>query len=362
MTLTGQSRWRRLRVPLLVLGAATLIALELTAFTYFSDRRPKDACFLGVFRYHLFAFWLWASMVPVVGWVARRFPLDGLPRLRNALIHLFAAPVTVLIVILVYVAVVFHLGDLYPESTWGEAFRHAWALYFPFDLAVYAFILLGWTAAEWYRRYRDRELRAAQLESSLQEAKLAALRSQLNPHFLFNALNSVSALMHRDVDAADAMLARIGELLRLTLASDGSHEIRLHEELELLDRYLDVERIRFAERLAVTLDVSPVTLSAHLPPFSLQPLVENAIHHGVASRARGGRVTITARQVNDRLQLRVTDDGPGLGTSSPTREGVGLRNTRDRLRQLYGDAQMLDFRRPETGGLEVLVEVPWRTR
>jgi len=362
MTLPGHSRWRQARAPLLVLAAATLVALELTAFTYFSDRRPKDACFLGVFSYQLFAFWLWASMVPVVGWVSRRFPLDGRPRLLNAMVHLLAAPLTVLAVILVYVTAVFHLGDLYPQRTWGDAFGHAWARYFPFDLAVYAFILLGWTAAGWYRRSRDRELRAAQLETSLQEAKLAALRSQLNPHFLFNALNSVSALMHRDVDAADAMLARLGELLRLTLASDGSHEIRLHEELELLDRYLDVERIRFAERLAVTLDVPAATLAAHLPPFSLQPLVENAIHHGVAGRARGGRVTVTARQVNDRLQLRVTDDGPGLETSLPAREGVGLRNTRARLRQLYGDAQVLAFRRPEAGGLEVLVEVPWRTR
>src|SRR5262249_41609182 len=177
--------------------------------------------------------------------------------------------------------------------------------------------------------------------------------SQLNPHFLFNALNSVSALMHRDVDAADAMLARIGELLRLTLASDGSHEIRLHEELELLDRYLDVERIRFAERLAVTLDVPPPPPGAPLPPFSLQPLVENAIHHGVASRARGGRVTITARQVKDRLQLRVIDDGPGVGASRPPREGVGIRNTRDRLRQLYGDAQQLAFLQPQPAGFDV---------
>lgn len=357
-----QVRWRRLRGPLLVFGAATLVALELTVFNYFSDQRQADWCFTGVLRYHLMAFWLWASMVPVVGWVARRFPLDGRPRLRNAVVHLFAAPLLVLTVILVYVTVAFHVGHLYPEPTWGEAFRHAWVRYFPFDLAVYAFILLGWTAAEWYRRYRDRELRAAQLETSLQEAKLLALRSQLNPHFLFNALNSVSALMHRDVDAADAMLARIGELLRLTLASDGSHEVRLHEELELLEHYLDVERIRFAERLAVTVDVPSSALAAHLPPFSLQPLVENAIHHGVASRARGGRVTISARQVNDRLQLRVTDDGPGLGMSPPLREGVGLRNTRDRLRQMYGEAQQLAFRRPESGGLEVLVEVPWRTR
>ena len=225
---------------------------------------------------------------------------------------------------------------------------------------LYVSLLLGTYAVDYFGKYRERELRTAQLESSLQQAKLAALRAQLNPHFLFNALNSVSALMYRDVDAADAMLARIGELLRLTLAADGSQEVRLSEELELLERYLDIERIRFADRLAITVDVPESALGARVPPFSLQPLVENAIRHGVSRRPLGGQVVVSARQVADRLQLRVTDDGPGLGPEM-VREGIGLRNTRDRLQQLYGNAQQLAFSKPEAGGLEVMVELPWRT-
>jgi len=335
------------------------VALLLTTFTFLSDAHAVGLSFLGVLRRYLAVFWLWGCLVPLVGWLARRFPLDMPPRASKGFVHLAAAMGIIFVVMLVWVVGSFTLG-LYDEPTWWAAFRHFWPRYFPFDLTIYAFILLGWYAFDWYARYRDRELRTAQLESSLQEAKLAALRSQLNPHFLFNALNSVSALMHRDVDAADAMLARIGELLRLTLASDGSQEIRLDEELELLDRYLDVERIRFAERLAVVMDVAPGALEARLPPFSLQPLVENAIHHGVASRDRGGQVTISARRVDGRLQLRVADDGPGPSTPHP-REGVGLRNTRARLRQLYGDSQQLQLRQPPSGGCEVMVELPWRT-
>ena len=137
----------------------------------------------------------------------------------------------------------------------GQTIQRAVALAAPEFLLIYLVLLLSSFAIDYFRKYRDREIRTAQLEASLQQAKLSALQAQLNPHFLFNALNAVSALMYRDVEAADAMLARIGELLRLTLAADGSHEIRLSEELELLERYLDIERIRFADRLAITVDV-----------------------------------------------------------------------------------------------------------
>jgi len=242
----------------------------------------------------------------------------------------------------------------------GQTIQRAMALAAPEFLLIYLVLLLSTFAIDYFRKYRDRELRNAQLEASLQAAKLSALQSQLNPHFLFNALNAVSALMYRDVEAADAMLARIGELLRLTLAADGSHEIRLSEELELLERYLDIERIRFAERLAITVDVPDSALEAHVPPFALQPLVENAIRHGVARRSEGGKVLVSARRVDGRLQLRVVDDGPGL-PAEKVREGIGLRNTRDRLQQLYGTSQQLAFRKPDAGGLEVLMELPWRT-
>jgi hypothetical protein len=351
---------RRIRRAAVVVAVAVLVALELTAFWYFSNLGETEGQLPNVLRTNFTAFGFWAATVPLVTWVARQFPLDVRPRLGNMVIHLLAALVIISFIIATFVTVAFFAYRQYSEPTWWAAFRHVWPRYFPFDLAVYAFILLGWYAFHWHGRYRDRELRTAQLEASLHEARLAALRSQLNPHFLFNALNSVSALMHRNVDAADAMLARIGELLRLTLASDGDQEVELREELELLDRYLDVERIRFAERLAITVDVPASTLGARIPPFSLQPLVENAIHHGVAITADGGRVTISARKVEERLQLRVLDDGPGLATPH-LREGVGLRNTRARLRQLYGESQQLLFRRPEGGGLEVMVELPWRT-
>jgi len=359
--LERKQRWkRRLTIGWAVFCASTLLPTYLSFQAYAISPDFRGPLFARkMWLLYLVTYWLWTAAAPLVIWIGRRFPLGSRPRLRSWAINLIAAQVIVggLLVIggVVRYFLIYRPGPKPLEEMLPLWFIQSSAEYY----LLYVILLLGTYAVDYFRKARERELRTAQLEASLQQAKLAALQAQLNPHFLFNALNSVSALMYRDVDAADAMLARIGELLRLTLAADGSQEVRLSEELELLERYLDIERIRFADRLAITVDVPESALGAHVPPFSLQPLVENAIRHGVAPRPRGGQVVVSARQVEDRLQLRVTDDGPGL-TAGTVREGIGLRNTRDRLQQLYGNAQQLAFRSPETGGLEVMVELPWR--
>jgi sensor histidine kinase YesM len=350
---------RRLLIVGGLFAASTLAAVYLSMLTWWLFPPYRGPSFPKIMMTYVTAYWLWVAMVPVVVWVGRRFPLHSLGRLRNWGVHLLALHLIVGAALFIH-GLIQYTGLQITPRPFAQAIERAIAFAAPEFLLIYLVILLSTFAVDYLRKYRDREIRTAQLEASLQQAKLAALQAQLNPHFLFNALNAVSALMYRDVEAADAMLARIGELLRLTLASDGSHEIRLSEELELLERYLDIERIRFADRLAITMDVPETTLEAHVPPFALQPLVENAIRHGIAKRSRGGLVVVSARQVDGRLQLRVVDDGPGLGAEK-VREGIGLRNTRDRLQQLYGNAQQLSFRRPDSGGLEVLVELPWRT-
>jgi LytS/YehU family sensor histidine kinase len=217
---------------------------------------------------------------------------------------------------------------------------------------------------DFYTRYREEELRGSRMEAQLAQAQLQALRMQLHPHFLFNTLNAVSALMHRDLDAAERMLARLSDFLRLTLETGGAHEVPLRQELDFLRRYLEIEQTRFADRLDVRVDVEPVTLDARVPNLILQPLVENAIRHGVARSSAAGRIEIAAHRRNGSLLLEVRDDGPGLpeGADRPEREGVGLTNTRARLRQLYGATSHLTLANRREGGLHVTLTLPFRTQ
>jgi len=246
-----------------------------------------------------------------------------------------------------------------PES--GVAlFRRLFVARFYYSF-LQAWVLVGlYLAVTYYQEYRERERRAGELEARLSESQLQVLAMQLNPHFLFNALQSVAELMHTDVNAADRMLTGLSELLRLSFSRAGLHDLSLREEIDFLERYLEIEQIRFSERLTVDIDIEPAVWDAIVPTFILQPLVENALKHGVARRVEAGRVRISARREADRLLLRVEDDGPGL--SGPARERVGLGNTRARLEQLFGAAQRLTLHSPPAGGLTVAVVIPFRDR
>jgi LytS/YehU family sensor histidine kinase len=201
------------------------------------------------------------------------------------------------------------------------------------------------------------------LGTELLEAKLQALRMQLNPHFLFNTLNTISALIHDDPSMADRMVVRLGDLLRRTLEHRDAHEVPLRDELSFLRDYLAIEQARFGDRLTATIDVAPETESLYVPFLLLQPLVENAIRHGIEPREEPGHVTVTARRDGNQLELRVVDNGDGLADAAgaPPSEGIGLANTRTRLAYLYEDEHSLELRNGSRGGLEVRVRIPCRT-
>lgn len=210
-----------------------------------------------------------------------------------------------------------------------------------------------------YVRYRERELRSTRLESQLAQAHLEVLRMQLHPHFLFNTLNSVSALLHRDPDAADEMLSQLSDLLRMTLENFGVQEVSLREELEFIRRYLDIQQARFQDRLRVTVDVPSDTLDARVPNQALQPIVENAIHHGFEGGTGDGFIEIRASGRPTMLELTVRDHGPGLpSTWSSSGEGIGLSNTRARLKQLYGRLASLELANHPQGGTLVTLCIP----
>jgi two-component system LytT family sensor kinase len=225
----------------------------------------------------------------------------------------------------------------------------------------YAFMLAATIGLEYHHRASENVRRAAELEARLAQAQLQALKMQLQPHFLFNALNSISALLHSDPAAADRMIARLGDFLRLTLHNEAQMEVPLEDEVRYVSCYLAIQEVRFRDRLTTQITVASDVSRALVPNLILQPLVENAIRHGIEPRAGAGRITIGALRVNGRVRLEVADNGRGPSApSSPTR-GLGLANTAARLRTLYGEEQRFEAGAAPGEGFRVILEMPYRT-
>jgi len=227
---------------------------------------------------------------------------------------------------------------------------------------TYVPILLVAHAVAYYRRFREKELRTSQLETQLANARLQALKSQLQPHFLFNTLHSISALTLTDVLSADKMMTRLSDLLRMSFEDDGTQVTTLSREIEFVNGYLEIEHIRFEDRLNIVLDIAPDTLDAEVPHLLLQPLVENAVQHGISRLSLGGEIRITASHDEHSLHLKVRDNGPGFDTcaGASSRVGLGLKATRERLETLFGNAQSVEVCAPAKGGVEVRVRIPFR--
>lgn len=306
--------------------------------------------------------YLWAAMTPAILWLARRYRIERSNWKTMLLtIHL---PAMVLLMLVHSLAnlLLFRATGLHDEISIGLYRVH-------FTTRVHANFLTYWTvlgvyyAYDYYRKLRTREQQAARLEIRLAEANLRALKMQLHPHFLFNTLNSIAALVRKDENrTAIKMLVRLGDFLRLALENKGVQEIPLKQELDFLERYLDIEKIRFQERLTVHVEAEPAVLEAYVPNMILQPLVENAIYHGIAPHAEAGRIEIRARLDGGKLLMQVRDDGPGLDLSKKSRRGgVGLANIRERLENLYGDDNNFSLRNAEEGGLLASITIPFST-
>ena len=246
------------------------------------------------------------------------------------------------------------------DAMWWSSFQELFFLNFDWEMMTYWAVVGASHAYDFHRESQAQKLTAAQLQTRLAEASLQSLQRQLHPHFLFNTLHTISALIHRDPEAADAMLGQLSDLLRLTLDRIGTQEVPLKEELDFVQKYVEIERTRFGDRLQVEFDIAPDTLDAAVPNMLLQPLVENAIRHGIARKVGGGRVEITARREDGELCLVVRDTGPGLAEAKPgLSKGVGLANTRSRLEHLFGERHSLDFSEPPGGGLAVKIVIPF---
>ena len=293
--------------------------------------------------------WTWAALTPLIFRLSSRFSLAR-------------APLLIVIGIIISVGVFLLLGFARQEVF--APLRHRpfrglseiGRMRFVPQLLFYFAILAAGFAREYFLRDQERQAHAIQLQAQLAEARLDALRMQINPHFLFNTLNAVSALVDRDPSGVRKMIARLSELLRTTTDSRASDEVPLRQELQLLDRYIEIMEIRFQGRLRVEREVEAAVMDALVPNLVLQPIVENALEHG-ASRALGeGVVRIAARREGDRLAVTVRDNGPGVGARH---EGVGLGNTRARLAQLYGDAAGVTLTTAADGGAIAEIVIPF---
>jgi two-component system LytT family sensor kinase len=310
-------------------------------------------------------YWLSCGILALpILWMCRRLHGGAYGRVRYALVLMLGAIIAVALQPVVAHGIIVVLGalNLCPACAEAAALPAQYLVALAIrsagiNLTVYAGFVLAWHAAIYYREARDRQLKSLELESLLHQAQLQALRSQLNPHFLFNALHSIAELVHANPALAEKLIVRLGELLRQVLQSSTLQEVTLADELDFIRGYIDIEQMRLGDRLRVEWDVPPELLSARVPSLILQPLVENAIQHGIAPTARPGILTIRVRREEQSLVLEIRDTGPGLQQAVERGEGIGLSNTSARLQRLYGQRQALELIGDD--GLLAIVRIPF---
>jgi len=347
--------WRRLA---LIFGVWALVAVMNTQTLGFQLTRTGRAFdWVPIFVSNFESCMLWAAFTPFLLALGRRFRIERGVWPANVALHLA-------------VGVAFTILDVFSWKVEASfirpgmpAFRSPFAVEVASQLALdlgWYFIIVALAHAEYFATVsRAESVRRAHLQSQLDAARLGALQSQLRPHFLFNTLTTIAEQVYGDPAGADTMITRLSRLLRSSFVDPDVQEVTLRQELELLQNYLDIARVRFRERLTIDFDIHPNALDAFVPRFLLQPLAENALHHGIEPAECGGRLEIRVRAHQHTMTLELLDDGVGLAASGK-RNGTGLRNTRERLTHLYGDAGQLEIMSRPTGGTIVRVMLPFR--
>ena len=333
------------KVTSVIVGCWTFLALLFTPQTYLSNlRSPTPLTWVQAFVATLLLFQVWAVFTPLLFWLGARFPLE---RKRLWL----SGPVALAHIVMLQI-----VNDLL--LTWSRQYQPPVPIpallvgLGATNIMIYWGIVAVSQALNSFRKYQEREFRLAQ-------AQLQALRMQLHPHFLFNTLNAIAELVYSDPKAADRCILSVSELLRFSLESHRTQEVTLKEEIDFLEKYLEIQQTLMRERLRVRLNVEPETLDASVPNMLLQPLVENAIKHGISPRPEGGNIEVYARRLDGKLFVEITDDGLGMH-EQPDGNGVGLVNTRERLKHLYGHAQAFNLSSFPGRGVTIRISLPFR--
>jgi two-component system LytT family sensor kinase len=356
--------WRR---AVLLFVAWTLVGLVFAAVSYGVALSQNDKRFgiAASLKLNLVLFYLWGVFSPLILRFCRRFRVE-FRRLsvRNLTVHvpaivLFAAVHETLLLAILWSITPSARGEL---ATITNYYARHFGYGFYIDLIIASLIVIGAHALLYYDDFRTSELQQSSLKAQLAQAQLRALKMQVHPHFLFNTLHSISSLVLEDPPKANSMIARLGDFLRLTLDHANHDLVTLEEETEFLRTYLDIEQVRFGDRLKVVFEIEPMTLSAQVPHLILQPVVENAIQHAVAPRTAQSHIDIKAQRLDGLLRLEVKDNGPGIDAKSDllALRGVGLNNVRARLSQVYGSDFRFELTNRAEGGLTVIMEIPFR--
>jgi len=347
--------------PLIVLFWIVNIALTTVQVYVMSQSSGRSPRLLGLLVFMTPSYMVWFASVPlIVRVLTRRFSFSSGRLWRSAAVHLVASVVIGLATQVVDAVTMMRAEPGMPFLPMLLGMARVWILWAMF---TYWFFVVMVLAVRHYTTSRARQQRATELAVAVAKSQLAVLRTQLHPHFLFNALNSISSLVFDEPRKAQKMIAQLAELLRATLDDGGLGAWPLRRELELLERYTAIEQVRFGERLGVQIQCDPEALDAIVPSLLLQPLVENAILHGIQPSIRGGTVRIVGRRDGRWLHLVVDDDGVGLprGAANGRAERVGLSNSRERLEKEFGDDQALEIAPGEGSGTAVQIRIPWST-
>lgn len=362
---------RKFNLQLIVIFSAAwiLLAFLFSGLLYLSHIRTDRPFGWEIFFSIQFRIYSWAILSPLIIFFAKRFRFGKRNWWRLLPVHFIGAVVFLLLHAVIYViyqqivhpGIIAHNGGFW-AFTLGTRLNQAPLL----DLTIYFFVLSCFYVVDYYRHFQVEQLKSSELKAALATSQLNALKMQIHPHFLFNTLNSISALMHEDVKAADKMVARLGDFLRMTLENSGDREVSLKQEMDFVRRYLEIESVRFQDRLVVKMNIEPETLAARVPNLILQPIVENAIKHGISRQTDAGSLIISSERQGDRLQIRVEDSGPGLKPSNGNRKGsesvgIGLANTRARLAHLYKENYRFEIKNAVPHGLIVTLEIPFET-
>ena len=349
-------------------GIWTLLALTFTALSYVSsatEGRPSTISYAAGMNFT--RFYLWAALSPIILRFVRRYPVEFRPgKLRRVLLYISVLFLSSGVHQVMFMIIGWQfepsLSRRFPSMV--DYYRAAFLGGLYLNLLVALLLVITAHAFFFYKNYRAGEAQQAQLEAELAQAQLQALKMQLHPHFLFNALHSISSLVLEDPHKANRMIARLGDFLRLTLENTDRQLVLLEQELEFTRCYLEIEQVRFEERLQVDFEIDPGALSARVPQLILQPLVENATRHAIAPRAAPGHIKIGASREHGFLRLEVKDNGAGVNTGvcAMNKRGLGLNNVRARLRQLYGGNCRFEMANSDAGGVTVLVEIPLEPR
>lgn len=319
---------------------------------------------IALFATQLFSWLPWALATPLVLWLGRRFPWTEWKRISTWAIHLVACA-AIGLTYAAWIASIEKLLNPWANDSGPVPFTHIWSSRFYGGLLayllLYSFILAVSSALDSRERLAYQRTETARLNEQLTKAQLDALRRQIEPHFLFNALNAIAGLVREERnDAAVTMIAGLSDCLRRAMADSNRQQVPLGEELEFIQKYLDIQKVRFADRLQLSIEVPAELYPAQVPGLILQPMVENAVKHGISKRAHGGAIRIAGFRSNGKLTISVSNDGPSLPAEwEESSAGIGLSNTRTRLRGLYGDSFEFNMKNRESGGVEVAVSVPF---